>query len=172
MRNQPLISVIMSEYNTDVILLKQSIKSILEQTYKNFEFIIIDDCGKNNIDEIIKEFNDDRIKIYKNDKNRGLVYSLNRALNIAKGKYIARMDTDDYSYKHRLEDESDFLENNPEYDVIGGNVDYYDGSVIWGKTNNCQGIIKKKIYLIRYRFVIQQLWQKRSISCCWWISKF
>lgn len=65
MRNQPLISVIMSEYNTDVILLKQSIKSILEQTYKNFEFIIIDDCGKNNIDEIIKEFNDDRIKIYK-----------------------------------------------------------------------------------------------------------
>ena len=70
MKNQPLISVIMSEYNTDVILLKQSIKSILEQTYENFEFIIIDDCGKNNIDAIIKEFNDDRIKIYKNDKNR------------------------------------------------------------------------------------------------------
>lgn len=144
MKNQPLISVIMSEYNTDVILLRQSIKSILEQTYENFEFIIIDDCGKNNIDAIIKEFNDDRIKIYKNDKNRGLVYSLNRALNIAKGKYIARMDTDDYSYKHRLEDESVFLENNPEYDVIGGNVDYYDGNVIWGKTNNCQGIIKKE----------------------------
>ena len=54
------------------------------------------------------------------------------------------MDTDDYSYKHRLEDESVFLENNPEYDVIGGNVDYYDGNVIWGKTNNCQGIIKKE----------------------------
>ena len=70
MKNQPLISVIMSEYNTDVILLKQSIKSILEQTYENFEFIIIDDCGKNNIDAIIKEFNDDRIKIYKNDKER------------------------------------------------------------------------------------------------------
>jgi len=60
MKNQPLISVIMSEYNTDVILLRQSIKSILEQTYENFEFIIIDDCGKNNIDAIIKEFNDDK----------------------------------------------------------------------------------------------------------------
>lgn len=50
------------------------------------------------------------------------------------------MDTDDYSYKHRLEDESDFLENNPEYDVIGGNVDYYDGSVIWGKPIIVKGL--------------------------------
>lgn len=143
-KSEPLVSVIMAEYNTDITLLKQSIESILKQEYKNFEFIIIDDCGKNNMSEIVKEFNDDRIKVLKNKENSGLIYSLNKALRFAKGKYIARMDTDDYSYANRLKIQIDFLEKNPIYDIIGGNVDYYDGKSIWGKSNNKEGIIKRE----------------------------
>lgn len=133
-KNNPLVSVIMSEYNTEQKLLKESIRSILEQTYNNFELIIIDDCGKNNLDKIIKEFNDNRIKLYKNKKNMGLVYSLNKAIRLSQGKYIARMDTDDYCYKNRLEIQVKFLENNKDIDVLGGNCDYYDGNEIWGRS--------------------------------------
>ena len=67
----PLVSVIMSEYNTDIDLLKQSIQSTIDQTYKNLELIIIDDCGKNSpyLKEIVASFNDKRIKLYKNKNN-------------------------------------------------------------------------------------------------------
>lgn len=142
--NEPLVSVIMAEYNTEVNLLRQSIKSILEQEYKNFEFVIVDDCGKNNVEEIANEFGDSRIKILKNEKNSGLVYSLNRAIELSTGKYIARMDTDDYSYPERLKKQVEFLEKNPIYDVIGGNIDYYDGENIWGRSTNKGGLVKRK----------------------------
>ena len=145
MSNKPLVSIIMSEYNTDTKLLKESIKSILEQTYNNFEFIIIDDCGKNNVKKIVKEFNDERIKVYKNNKNSGLVFSLNKALKLSKGKYIARMDTDDYSYKDRIKREVDFLEKNNEYDVVGANANYYDGKEIWGRSHYNGEVTKKQI---------------------------
>lgn len=134
MEDNILVSVIMSEYNTDEKLLKEAIKSILEQTYKNFEFIIVDDNGRNNVQEIVKEFNDNRIKVLNNDKNRGLVYSLNKAISEASGKYLMRMDTDDYSYKDRMEKQVKFIEEHPEYAVVGGRADYYDGSRIFAES--------------------------------------
>ena len=143
----PEISVIMGVYNElNKDILMEAVNSILHQTFEDFEFIIYDDGSCPEAATLLREVAglDERIKLIGQDENHGLAFSLNACIDEAKGKYIARMDTDDYSYKHRLEDESDFLENNPEYDVIGGNVDYYDGSVIWGKTNNCQGIIKKE----------------------------
>lgn len=146
MKNNPLVSIIMSEYNTEIDLLKKSITSILNQTYDNFEFIIIDDCGKNQLSEIVKEFNDKRIKVYKNDTNKGLVYSLNKALNKAKGKYIVRMDTDDWSYPDRISKQVAFMESN-DYDVVGANVVFYDGKKEWGKTNN-SGIVTRKQLLL------------------------
>ena len=97
------VSVVMSEYNTKEEYLCTAIESILNQTFKDFEFIIVDDCGKNDLDEIVKKYNDSRIKIVKNDKNRGFVYSLNHGIKQAKGKYIVRMDTDDISDKRRIE---------------------------------------------------------------------
>lgn len=135
MSNEPFVSIIMSEYNTDIKLLKNSIRSILHQSYNNFEFIIVDDCGKNNLNEIVKEFNDSRIVVLKNDVNLGLVASLNKALSYSKGKYIARMDTDDFSYENRLEKQVEFLENHSEIDVVAGNADYYDENGIWGESN-------------------------------------
>ena len=143
--NNKLVSVIMSEYNTEIELLEESIKSIIEQTYKNIELIIIDDCGKNNVSEIVKKYNDSRIRVYKNKSNSGLVFSLNKALKLSNGYYVARMDTDDYSYKDRIEKEVAFIEKN-NYDVIGANAYLFNGKKIWGKTNY-SGIIKKEIIL-------------------------
>lgn len=142
----PLVSVIMAEYNTNIDLLKESIESILNQSYDNFEFIIIDDCGENNVEKIVNKYNDSRIKVYKNPENKGLVYSLNVALSKSKGKYIARMDTDDYSYKNRLKLEVEYLEEHSNIDLIGGRADFYDGDKIWGESK-FSGIITKKIML-------------------------
>ena len=152
MQEFPLVSVIMAEYNTNEDKLMNSIKSILNQTYKFFEFIIIDDCGKNDVEKIVNEFHDDRIKLLKNEKNMGLIYSLNRAVKEAKGKYIARMDTDDFAYSDRLEKEVDFLEKNPQYTVVGTRADIFDGNKIYNNTKS-YGIIDKKTILEKVPFI-------------------
>jgi glycosyltransferase EpsE len=119
MKNNIEISVIMSEYNTPEADLKEAILSILNQSYKRFEFIIVDDCGRNDVGRITATFNDDRIKIIKNSKNMGLVYSLNNGIKHAKGKYIVRMDTDDIALPGRIEATFNFIAAHPEYDVVG-----------------------------------------------------
>jgi glycosyltransferase involved in cell wall biosynthesis len=105
-----LISVILPVYNAQEYL-AEAIESILAQTYQNFEFIIINDGSSDNSLNIIKSFNDDRIHLI-DRKNMGLVYSLNEALSIANGKYIARMDADDISLPDRFEKQLFLMENN------------------------------------------------------------
>lgn len=145
MKKLPLVSVIMSEYNTDEELLIRSIKSIIEQTYKNIELILIDDCGKNDVKKLVKKIDDSRIKIYKNKKNSGLVYSLNKAIKKSNGKYIARMDTDDYSYPKRIELQVTFMQKNSQYDIISGNAVLYDETKEWGKTTGSGEITKEQM---------------------------
>jgi len=135
----------MSEYNTDENLLKNSIKSIINQSYNHLEVIIIDDCGKNNLEQILSEFNDSRISVIKNEKNMGLVYSLNRALKYSKGKYIARMDTDDFALENRIKTQVDYMEEHPDIDLISANVEYYDGNEVWGKTKGQGEITREKL---------------------------
>lgn len=113
------VSVVMAEYNTKKEDLQAAIESILHQTFKDFEFIIVDDCGKNNLEEIVKKYNDERIRIVKNDQNRGFVYSLNHGIKEANGKYIVRMDTDDISDLRRIEKLYTYIEKHPEYAVVG-----------------------------------------------------
>ncbi len=139
----PLVSIIMSEYNTDANLLLDSINSIINQTYKNFELIIVDDCSKNNVKEIVDNLNDERITIIKNSTNLGLSRSLNKAAKEAKGKYIARMDTDDISYPNRIKIEVDYLEKHEEIKVVGSNVEFYDGNKIWG-SSNIKGLVDRE----------------------------
>lgn len=115
----PLVSVIMPTYNTPEPFLRSAIKSILAQTYNAFELIIIDDGSVYDVFEITKSYNDERTKIYKNDKNRGLPYSLNRAIALSKGEYLARMDSDDVSLPNRLEEMVRFLEKNKDIDIAG-----------------------------------------------------
>ena len=128
---KPLVSIIMGAYNCEDTI-SQCIESILSQTYKNWEFIICDDCSKDNTLKILTEFSekDERIKVLHNPKNARLAASLNNCLKIAKGKYIARMDVDDICLPERLEKQVEFLENNPEFSVVGSAVNIFDGENI------------------------------------------
>lgn len=112
------VSVVMAVYNTKEEYLRSAIDSILAQTYKDFEFIIINDGSTNNAEEVILSYSDERIKYYKQE-NKGLPKSLNFGIETAQGEYIARMDSDDIALPNRLEKEINFLKENPEYSVVG-----------------------------------------------------
>jgi glycosyltransferase involved in cell wall biosynthesis len=115
-----MISVVMGVYNEPVFLVKQAIDSILKQTYKHLEFIIINDNPRDvDIDNFIKSYGDPRIKYHRNIENLGLAKSLNVGIKIAKGEFIARMDADDISFIDRLEKQLLFLNNNSQIDVVG-----------------------------------------------------
>lgn len=117
--NTPLLSVVMSVYNAEKYL-SESIESILNQTFSNFEFIIVDDGSTDSSLLIIQNFmkRDDRIVLISRD-NKGLPYSLNEAISVARGKYIARMDADDISLPERLEMQLAVMESNPDIGVCG-----------------------------------------------------
>lgn len=122
--NNPLVSVIMPTYNTEKYVV-QAVKSILNQTYKNFEFIIVDDCSTDTTLSILKCFEkkDKRIILIQNKENLGVTRSLNKALESAKGKYIIRMDADDWAYPNRFELQVETMEKNPQVVVSGSYVE-------------------------------------------------
>lgn len=101
-KNTPLISVIMPVYNTATFL-RPAIQSILDQSFHDFELIIIDDASTDHSGTVISEFKDERIRSYRNEKNLGLAITLNKAIRLSGGKYIARMDGDDISLPNRFE---------------------------------------------------------------------
>ena len=125
----PRVSVVMSVYKEPVEWLRQSIDSILAQTFTDFELIIINDCpARAENGEVLNEYRerDHRIVVITNDDNIGLTKSLNKGLSIAKGEYIARMDADDISLPKRFERQVAFLDSHPEICGIGtwtGSVD-------------------------------------------------
>ena len=107
-----LVSIIMPSYNTGKFI-KQTIESVLAQSYANWELIIVDDCSPDNTDEIVKPFlSDQRIKYLKNEKNSGAAVSRNRALREAKGKWVAFLDSDDLWKPKKLEKQIGFMERN------------------------------------------------------------
>jgi glycosyltransferase involved in cell wall biosynthesis len=117
----PVISIIMPFYNAAPFL-AEAVKSILDQTFRNFEFIIINDGSTDESENIIQSFSDKRIKYILNDKNMGLVYSLNKGLETAEGSLIARMDGDDISMPDRLERQFEYLRMHPEADLVATQV--------------------------------------------------
>ena len=122
------ISVIMSIYSEEEEWIRESIDSILNQTFSDFEFIIINDNpNRDKNKSLLAEYTqiDNRIIIITNEENIGLTKSLNKGLRIAKGKYIARIDADDISLPTRFQKQVDFLDNNPEYIVCGTNISYF-----------------------------------------------
>lgn len=118
MYSVPKISVIMSVYNGQPFI-KEAVESILSQTHKNFEFIIVDDGSTDSTLKYLKHVKDKRIIIIKNSKNLGLSASLNKAINKSKSEYITRMDADDISYPRRLETQLNFLQKNKKVDLCG-----------------------------------------------------
>lgn len=118
MKQESLISVVMPVYNGGKYL-REAIESILNQTYRDFEFLIINDGSTDESDEIIRSYTDPRIVYLQNDQNRGLVYTLNFGISVAKGEYIARMDADDVSKPVRFERQINLFENNPGIGLCG-----------------------------------------------------
>lgn len=124
----PLVSVIMSVYKEPIQWIQKSTGSILNQTFRQFEFIIINDnptdCEIKNILQSYKN-KDSRICILENYQNLGLIKSLNRGIKHSRGKYIARMDADDISVQTRLEEQYNFMLKNPHIGVVGSWIKYF-----------------------------------------------
>ncbi len=112
------ITVLMAVYNGEAYL-KECIDSVLNQTYKDFEFLIVDDGSTDSTLDIIKSYKDNRIRLLRNEKNLSQVSSLNIGLEHAKGEYIARIDADDIMLPSRLERQLNFLEKRPDMALIG-----------------------------------------------------
>lgn len=151
---KPLVSIIMSVYNEKEKWLRESIESILNQTYRNIEFIIIiDNPNQQKLIQVIDEYSmiDERIKYYVNEQNFGLVYSLNKAINLCKGEFIARMDADDIAFLNRIELQIKYLLENKDVSLIGSQMLLIDemGNLINKKIKfPCE--LKKISMLLRY----------------------
>ncbi len=122
-KSSPKVSVLMSVYNGSRYLQK-SIKSILTQTFADFEFIIINDCSTDNTEKILREYSekDERIVLINNSENLGLTKSLNKGLSHAQGEFIARMDYDDIAISNRLEKQVEYLRQNPNCVAVGSEI--------------------------------------------------
>lgn len=105
-----LVSIVMPSYNTAKYI-ADSIQSVINQTYSNWELLIVDDCSTDNTEEIVASFNDERIRFIKKDKNSGAADSRNVALRAAVGKWIAFLDSDDTWEREKLEKQIRFMEN-------------------------------------------------------------
>ena len=114
----PKVTVLMSVYNGEKYL-HEAVDSILNQTFTDFEFLIINDASTDRTSEILQSYRNPRIKVITNEKNIGLTKSLNKGLVIAKGEYIARMDADDMSMPERFEKEIEFLDTHKDYAAVG-----------------------------------------------------
>jgi glycosyltransferase involved in cell wall biosynthesis len=124
--NNPKISVIMSVYNAESYL-RESIESILNQTFGDFEFLIFNDASTDDSLKIIRSYDDARIRVIDNPVNTGYVPHLNHGLKIANGEYIARMDADDIALPQRFEKQIYFLDKHPEVGVCGTLYEIFGG---------------------------------------------
>jgi glycosyltransferase involved in cell wall biosynthesis len=115
---KPRVSVFMPVYNAEQYL-NECIDSILKQSFTEFEFVIVNDGSTDRSAEVIKAYSDPRIRFIENPQNLGLIASLNIGLEICKGEYIVRMDQDDISLPQRIEKQVRFMDENPEYGLIG-----------------------------------------------------
>lgn len=118
------VSILMPVYNGEQYI-TECIDSVMNQTFEDFEFIIVDDGSEDKTEEIIKSYNDDRI-VYIKKEHSGIVETLNLGLKRCVGKYVARMDSDDIMYSDRLSHQVEIMENNPVVDILGGSFEYDD----------------------------------------------
>ena len=124
----PLVSVIMSTYNRESML-REAIESVLNQSFNNFEFIIINDFSNDSTVSIIESFNDSRIRLFSNKQNCGCTFNYHNANNLSKGEYIVHIDDDDIFLSEKLQKQVDFLEQNPDIDMVGTYIETFgDGA--------------------------------------------
>ena len=106
-----MVSIIMPSWNTGR-LIAESIQSVIDQTYPNWELLIVDDCSTDNTDEVVEKFHDERIRYFHNDSNSGAALTRNHALQKARGEWIAFLDSDDLWMPEKLEHQLNFMQEN------------------------------------------------------------
>lgn len=116
-----MVSIIMPVYNAEKFL-KETVESMLNQTYTDFEFLIFNDGSRDRSLAVLQQYTDPRIRLIHSDQNRGYLYWLNAGIAESKGKYIARMDSDDISMPDRLDKQVSFLEQNPQIAIVGTGI--------------------------------------------------
>jgi glycosyltransferase involved in cell wall biosynthesis len=121
----PSVSVILPVYNAATFL-AEAINSMLKQTFADFELLLINDGSTDNSESIIKSYSDKRIRYVKNEKNSGLIFSLNKGIELACGEWIARMDADDVAMPQRLEKQLKFLAENKSIGLLATTVRLID----------------------------------------------
>ena len=132
MAETELVSVILPVYNGEKYVCR-AVQSILDQTYKNFEILIINDGSTDNSSALLSQHKDPRVRLLDNETNIGLIGTLNRGLSLASGEYIARMDQDDLSRSDRFERQIDFMRSHPDIGICGSWVTAVrsSGEALW-----------------------------------------
>lgn len=163
-KKKPLISVVMPVYNV-ALYIEESVTSILNQTITDFELLIIDDCSTDTTLTLLQNIKDERIKIITKQKNLGLIHSLNLGFELAKGKYIARMDGDDISVLDRFEKQLAVLEPNPNIILCGSWIKHFgiSNSVIKFKESH-EEILTQMLLYCSLSFCSAMLRRKELIS--------
>lgn len=142
-----LVSIVMPNYNSEKYV-EETIKSVLAQTYKNWELLFVDDCSTDKSLEIVQSFCDERIRIFQNDSNSGAAISRNYALCEAKGRWIAFLDSDDLWVPEKLERQIAFMENS------GIVFSYTDYDVV-DENNNIVSIFKPRLDVCKYKDILK-----------------
>jgi len=147
----PIVTVLMPVYNGGSFL-AEAVESILGQTFTDFEFIIINDGSSDGSEDILLHYErlDERVHVYQQE-NRGLIASLNRGLDLARGKYLARMDADDISLPHRLARQVEILEQQPDLVILGSTYE------VINETGKCIGVTRPLTFdtAIRWEMLFQ-----------------
>lgn len=159
----PKVSILMPIYNT-ASYLKEAVDSILAQTYTDFELITLDDCSPDNAQEILDQYSDERIVRYKGVTNRGLSNVLNVGLTMAKGEYIARMDSDDVSFPERLATQIQFMEQHPEVDLCSCGMELFEArSEVWTRNADPRKVELEALFFSPILHA-SSLWRKDSFE--------
>ncbi len=158
--SKPEVSVIMPVYNAAPYL-REAIDSIVAQTFQNWELILLNDGSTDNSLQIAQSYTDPRIRILDSEKNHGLIYQLNRGMEAAQGRYIARLDADDIALTGRLQRQYDYLEQHPETGLLGGFARVIGTDEIMQHSTNREEIVIELLY--RNAFIHSTVMFRKSV---------
>lgn len=159
----PVVSILMPVYNT-ADYLREAVDSMLNQTFTDFELIVLNDCSPDNADEILDTYTDPRIVRYKGEKNQGLANVLNVGMDMARGKYIARMDSDDISHPNRLQVQVDYLESHPDVDLCSAGMHLFgEKEEVWSRPTDAEAV---KVIALFYSPILHasSVWRKEAFD--------
>ena len=146
--NDPKVTVLMPAYNAEKYI-EEAIASVLQQSFTDFELLIVNDGSADSTEEIIRSFNDPRIVLI-SQENKGVSAALNAGLRVARAEYIARFDADDICHPNRLKIQYEFITTWPEYSIVGSTADYIDAKGHFMFTHHLDGHLNEELQQLKY----------------------